>query len=95
MSSPVDAATTFETRARFPVQATFNGVPYRGSTMPSGDGRFRLGIAKAIPTRAGADVGATVHVVVGRDPAERVVERVVERAGPGGATSCQAAAFRG
>jgi hypothetical protein len=38
----------FGTRASVPVRATFNGVPYRGSAMPLGDGRFGLGITKAV-----------------------------------------------
>jgi hypothetical protein len=71
---PADAAKVFGTRARFPVRATFNGVPYRGSTMPAGDGRFSLGITKAIRAKAGAEVGQSVHVVVERDTAERTVD---------------------
>ena len=71
---PADAAQTFATTARFPVQATFNGVAYRGSTMPAGDGTFVLGVTKAVRSQAGAAIGATVHVVVERDTAERTVD---------------------
>jgi hypothetical protein len=71
---PPDAAERFDTRARFPVSVTFNGVPYRGSTMPNGDGTFCVGITKAIQASAGAGIGAVIHVVVERDEAERTVE---------------------
>jgi hypothetical protein len=70
---PANAAKVFGTRARFPVRVTFNGVPYRGSTMPMGAGTFCVGITKAIRADAGADIGETVHVVLERDEAERVV----------------------
>jgi hypothetical protein len=70
---PLDAADVFATRGRFPVRATFNDVEYRGSTMPTGDGRFCLGITKAVRAEAGVDVGDAVHVVVERDTSERIV----------------------
>jgi hypothetical protein len=71
---PGDAAAVFGTRARFPVQATFNGVAYRGSTMPLGDGTFCVGVTKAVQAQAGASVGDTVTVVVERDAGERTVD---------------------
>jgi hypothetical protein len=45
---PDDAAVVFGMRARVPVRATVNGIRYRGSAMPLGDGRFGLGITKAL-----------------------------------------------
>ena len=42
--------------------------------MPMGDGRFGLGITKAIRTSAGVGIGDTVHVVVERDEQTRTVE---------------------
>jgi len=71
---PLEAAAIFGTRARVPVRATFNGVAYRGSAMPIGDGRFGLGLTKAIRVAAAVEVGDTVHVVVERDPGERTVD---------------------
>jgi hypothetical protein len=71
---PAEAAEVFGTRARFPVQATFNGLAYRGSTMPLGDGTFCVGITKAIRVSAGLEIGDPVSVTVERDDAERVVE---------------------
>jgi hypothetical protein len=71
---PDDTAERFGTRARFPVSATFNGVAYRGSTMPTGDGRFCLGLTKAVRADAGVAVGDPVRVTVERDAEERTVE---------------------
>lgn len=71
---PDDAAETFGTKARFPVRATFNGVAYRGSTMPTGDGRFCLGLTKAVRTEAGVAAGDEVHVIVELDTEERTVD---------------------
>ena len=71
---PPGAAEVFGTRARVPVNATFSGIPYRGSTMPAGDGTFRLGITKAVRASAGLAIGDAVEVAVERDEAERTVE---------------------
>lgn len=71
---PADASDVFGTRARFPVLVTFNGVAYRGSTMPIGDGTFCIGVTKAVQSRAGASIGDRVTVVVQRDAGERTVD---------------------
>jgi hypothetical protein len=71
---PDEAATVFGTRARVGVRATFNGVSYQGSAMPMGEGRFGLGLTKAIRSEAGVAIGDTVHVVVERDTAPRTVD---------------------
>ena len=73
VSLPAEAATVFGTRARFPVRVTFNGVGYRGSTMPVGDGTFCVGLTKAVRADAGVDIGDEVDVVVERDDEERTV----------------------
>ena len=72
---PDHTAERFGTRARFPVSATFNGVEYRGSTMPTGDGRFCLGL-----NQGGAGRGRTWRWATrcaspsGGTPRERTVE---------------------
>ena len=74
MALPAEAAEVFGTRARFPVRAMCNGVEYRGSTMPMGDGLFCLGLTKAVRAEAGVAIGDEIHVVVVRDTEDRVVE---------------------
>ncbi len=71
---PEESAAILGTRARVPVRATFNGFAYRGSLMPMGNGRFGLGLTKAIRESAGIAIGDTVHVVVERDEEPRTVE---------------------
>jgi Bacteriocin-protection, YdeI or OmpD-Associated/Domain of unknown function (DUF1905) len=71
---PDNSAIIFGTRARVPVRATFNGIPYRGSAVPLGDGTFGLGITKAVRAAAGVEIGDSAHVVVERDAEERTVE---------------------
>jgi hypothetical protein len=74
VSLPAEAAEVFGTRARFAVRASFNGVDYRGSTMPMGDGTFCVGLTKAVRAAAHVDVGDQVHVVVALDSELRTVD---------------------
>jgi hypothetical protein len=71
---PAEAAELFGTRARFPVRAWLNEAEYLGSTMPTGEGRFCLGLTKAIRTLAGVDIGQSVHVVIELDTEQRTIE---------------------
>jgi hypothetical protein len=71
---PEAAMEALGSRGRVPVVASFDGVPYRGSTMPMGDGTSCVGILKSIRQQLGVGVGDTVHVTVERDTSERVVE---------------------
>jgi hypothetical protein len=70
---PPETAAVFRTRGRFPVRITCNGVEYRGSTMPTGDGGFCVGITKAVRAHAGVGVGDRVHMVLVDDTGERTV----------------------
>jgi hypothetical protein len=71
---PDEATRIFATRARLPVKATFNDIPYRGSALPVGDGTLCLGITKAIRAEAGIAIGDEVEVMVERDDGERTVD---------------------
>lgn len=57
---------------RIPVEATFDGVAYRGSIVSMGGLRC-LGILKSIREQLGKGPGDTVTVTVARDEAERTV----------------------
>lgn len=62
-------------RARIPVSGTINGVPFRGSTMPLGDGRHCVGFRKDTRTEAGGvEMGDTVAIEIRRDDAPRTVD---------------------
>jgi len=70
---PADAVRQLGARARVPVRASFDGVPYRGSAVPMG-GAFVLGVTKAIRQSIDKSVGDTVRVTLERDEAPREVE---------------------
>ena len=58
---------------RIPVQASFDGIAYRGSIASMG-GCMALGLLKSIRTELGKGDGDPVTVTVERDTAERAVE---------------------
>ena len=58
---------------RIPVQATFDGIAYRGSIASMG-GCMALGILKSIRGELGKGAGDPVTVTVERDAAERTIE---------------------
>jgi hypothetical protein len=60
-------------KGRTPVQATFNGVPYRGSVVRMG-GSFCIGVTKAVIADAGAEPGDLLEVVLRLDDAPREVD---------------------
>jgi hypothetical protein len=57
---------------RIPVNATFNGLPYRGSIVNMGDGPC-LGVLKGIIAEARVAPGDPLDVTIERDSAERTV----------------------
>ncbi|TCM46562.1 YdeI/OmpD-associated family protein [Kribbella sp. VKM Ac-2568] len=58
---------------RIPVQASFDGIAYRGSIASMG-GCMALGVLKQIRSDLGKGPGDSVAVTVTRDDAERTVE---------------------
>jgi hypothetical protein len=58
---------------RIPVQASFNGVPYRGSIVRMG-GVMMLGVTKAIMAEVGVEAGDLLAVTVRNDDAPREVD---------------------
>lgn len=58
---------------RIPVNATFDGIAYRGSIVRMG-GRPILGVLKAIREQLGVGAGDTIFVAVERDDQERTIE---------------------
>jgi hypothetical protein len=72
---PADVATAIGGRARIPVAGTINGVPFRGSTMPMGDGRHCVGFRKDTRAQAGGvETGDAVTIEIARDDAPRTVD---------------------
>jgi len=72
---PADVAAAMGGRARIPVAGTINGVAFRGSTMPMGDGRHCVGFRKETRAQAGGvEVGDAVAIEIDRDDAPRTVD---------------------
>lgn len=69
---PFDVEETYGTRGRVKIQATIDGVAYRGSIAPMG-GRHLLGVVKPIRLEIGKGVGDTVSIVLRQDLEERTV----------------------
>lgn len=74
VSVPDDVVIALGGKGRTPVQATFNGVPYRGSIVRMGGGGFCLGVTKAVIADAGVEPGDLLDVVVRLDDAPREVD---------------------
>ncbi len=70
---PFNVENAFGTKARVAVRGTINGVAYRSSIMPRGNGIYYMAVNQAIRTAAGVAVGDTVKVVMEPDTAERTV----------------------
>jgi len=60
--------------ARIPVQATFDGIPYRGSVVSMGEGAMVIGMLKAIKLALGKSTGDEVTITLTRDESARDVE---------------------
>jgi hypothetical protein len=91
---PADVAAAMGARARIPVAGTINGVPFRGSTMPMGDGRHCVGFRKDVRARAGGvEAGDTVAIEIARDDAPRTVAVPQDLAAALAADPAVAAAF--
>jgi hypothetical protein len=73
MPVPFSVPQVFGARGRLAVRGTINGVAYRSSIMPRGDGTHYMMVNQTIRAAAGAAVGDTVKVVMEPDTAERTV----------------------
>jgi hypothetical protein len=75
---PYDVEKEFGTRGSVPVQATLDGVAYRGSLMNCGMGSHSLGVLKGVRAQIGKGPGDILEVVVWKDEATRTIEIPVE-----------------
>jgi hypothetical protein len=71
---PFNVEEVFGSKGLIPIKATIDGEPYRGSLANMGTGCHIMPVLKAIREKIGKQVGDTVHFVVERDTAERVLE---------------------
>ena len=71
---PFNVLEVYGTKSQVKVCGTINGVPYRSSAMPQGDGTHYMVVNKNIRDRAGAGRGMEVEVVMDIDTEARIVE---------------------
>jgi len=71
---PYDTEKEFGTRGNILVQATLDGVAYRGSLMNCGMASHTLGVLKSVREQIRKGPGDTIAVVVWRDDAKRTVD---------------------
>jgi Bacteriocin-protection, YdeI or OmpD-Associated/Domain of unknown function (DUF1905) len=71
---PYDVEKEFGTRGTIPVQATLDGVTYRGSLMNCGMPSHTLGVLKGVREQIGKGPGDTIDVVVWKDEEVRTVD---------------------
>jgi hypothetical protein len=73
LTVPFQADEVFGSRARIPVKGILNGVPYRGSLLPHGDGRHYMVVNKALQKKCNASNGDQVEVTMLLDEEVRTV----------------------
>jgi hypothetical protein len=73
LTVPFEAEKVFGGRAQIPVKGTINGIPYRGSLLPHGDGRHYMVVNKTLQKQCGASNGDQVDVTMLLDEEIRTV----------------------
>jgi hypothetical protein len=73
MPIPFSVETTFGAKGRVAVRGTINGVAYRSSILPRGNGTHYMAVNQTMRAAAGAAIGDQVKVVMERDTAKRTV----------------------
>ena len=71
---PYDVEKEFGTKGKVAVNATFDGVPYKGSLFKYSHPQHTLGILKSIREQIRKQPGDTVDVEISKDEAVRAVE---------------------
>ncbi len=71
---PYDVEKEFGVKGQVKVQATFDGVPYRGSLAKMGHHCHILGVTQKIRKEIGKSAEDTIHVVLKQDTEPRIVE---------------------
>ncbi|WP_410513576.1 YdeI/OmpD-associated family protein [Paenibacillus sp. BR2-3] len=74
LTVPFDVEKSFGSRARVQVKGTVNGIPYKGTLMPHGDGKHYMVVNKALRDLARATNGDKVKVTMEQDHEKREVE---------------------
>lgn len=71
---PFDVEELFGRKSQVRVKGTINGIAYKGSLMPHGNGTHFMVVNQALRDAAGVTAGCTVSVTMEHDDEERVVQ---------------------
>jgi hypothetical protein len=74
LTVPFDAEAIFETKSRVQVKGSVNGIAYRGTLMPHGNGKHFMVVKKELRNLAKAQPGDIVRVTMEQDHQLREVE---------------------
>ena len=70
---PFNVESVFGSRSQVKVKGTVNGIPYRSSLMPGGDGTHYMVVNGTMRKAAGVSSGSTVDVLMEIDDEARIV----------------------
>lgn len=71
---PFDVEQAFGSRSQVKVKGTVNGVSYRGTLMPHGNGTHYMVVNQSLRESAGVQAGDTVDVEMEQDKEARTVD---------------------
>lgn len=74
LSVPFNVEETYGKKGQVKVKGTINGVDYRGTLQPHGDGRHYLVVNKALRDAANVQAGDIAEVTMEKDNEKRVVQ---------------------
>ncbi len=70
---PFDVERAFGKKGQVKVKGTVNGIAFRGSLMPHGDGTHFLVVNRSVRDAARVDIGHKVKIVLEAETEERVI----------------------
>lgn len=73
---PFNLLDAFGKKGNFEVDCTINGISFRCSPIPKGEGRYMLGFTKPMQSQVGAQSGDALHISM------EVIEQEIERVRP-------------
>ncbi|ULL13606.1 DUF1905 domain-containing protein [Paenibacillus sp. H1-7] len=71
---PFDVEQAFGSRSQVKVKGTVNGVPYRGTLMPHGNGTHYMVVNQSLRDSAGVEAGDMAEVEMEQDKETRTVD---------------------
>ena len=73
LTLPFSVEKEYGTKAQVKVKGTIDGVSYKSTLLPLGDGKHNLVVKKEIRKKIGKEAGNTVSVTLEKDMTKRVV----------------------